>query len=840
MAAPVLVSSHTAYRGALTIAGDGGLVDLGFMLLAVGSSDPTSWSITLTSGTSGHWTTPTDGTFPTPTSTGDTADLNGGPYVFDVTATNADGTSNTCVLTINIRADTYTISSPADWTAARGSANSTTLCGKTAEIARACTGFVSASLVVADHNTSESGTGYHTITNEDNDYPADVLRVRVMNSARVKLVGLKTITTRAQTGGHYHIENTSGLTSNLIEINDALIRGPVGEVENTRNGIYIYPGITGEYTIRNVDMQWVSNGFAASPNGTLKIYGGKIRYFTSNGVQTNTPDLTIHDLIIMSPMRDTSNAVSPGQDHVDYIQLSDSATVDHDIQRLWLVHADGDATCTFQSGTLVQSGVIKNVVMTSAALDAYGPMVNRGNGLDMSCITSINQVAFPNLTTTATAWGDKYTAAGSGGGEPWVRFVGTHTSVTASRIWAGDNVGGTLTGVTLGDGVLEWRRYTSGGVQTAYDPSTVFQDYAALSTIDYTSADTDGIIAALQAALSPSTTGAAKLSDNSYSTALYPDGGWNLGLPYATKYTLTPSVSEVEEDGSAIITANLLDEDDVSAVRGVDLVITLTEGGASGNTGTYQITIPAGENSGQVTATDAGTGAGSWTFTATTPTDLTDPAALDVPVTGGSMALLDNFTDTNGTGLGSHTSDSGHTWTQISGTGSIQSNRLWTATNPGRFQSSWTPASADYDVEGVGERITDTSASIYVMGRYTDNNNRYWGGWSGTQWVIGKSQGGSVNGSLAVGSSGVPSVGVPFTIKLEMRGTTIKLYLNGVEECSVVDSPGVTGAGHPGLSLGGSTSTTGSHFDSISATDASTGSVSIPVLMNHYLQQGIR
>lgn len=645
---PVLIASHTAYRGALTKAGDGGVVDLGFMLLAVGSSTPASWSITLTSGTSGHWTTPTDGSFPTPTSTGDTADLNGGPYVFDVTATNADGTSNTCVLTINIRADTYTISAPSDWTAARGSANSTTLCGKTAEVARAATGFVTASLGVSQHNTFATNTSYHVITNEDNEYPATMFRIALGDSAYVKLNNLYTTADRSASNGHYHIANSfngSDVTT-MIEINDALIRGPVGEVENTENGIYIYYTLQGEFTVRRADMEWVTNGFAASP-GTLKIYDSKVRYFTSNGIQTDTNNLTIHDTIIMSPMRDTSNNVSPGQDHVDFIQFSDNASISHDIQRLWLVQADGTASCTTQSGTLVQGpGVLKNIVSVTANANAYSPMINRGDNLAVACLTSINQTVFPGMSSTASAWGDKYTAAGAGGGEPWVRFVNSHTSVTIERVWVGNSVGGTLTGVTLGDGILEWYRYSmgGGGLQAAYDPSLVFQDYAALSTIDYESTDTDAIIAAIKAALSPDPTGPAKLSDNSYSTALYPDGGWNLALPYATKYTLSSSAGTISEDGSVTITASLLDEDDVAAVRGVDVVITLTEGGTAGNTGTYEITILAGETSGQVIATDAGTGTGSWTFTGTSPADLTDPAALSVTIGASTSPTLQVLT----------------------------------------------------------------------------------------------------------------------------------------------------------------------------------------------------
>src|SRR6185369_17647234 len=100
MAAPVL-QAHTMRRGALTrqTCGEGPLAQF----MVVSGTGITSWSITQTGGTAGHWNTSgaiqTGGSSPTPTSTGDTADLNGGPYTFNVTATNASGVSNTAVLT---------------------------------------------------------------------------------------------------------------------------------------------------------------------------------------------------------------------------------------------------------------------------------------------------------------------------------------------------------------------------------------------------------------------------------------------------------------------------------------------------------------------------------------------------------------------------------------------------------------------------------------------------------------------------------------------------------------------------------------------------------------------
>lgn len=182
------------------------------------------------------------------------------------------------------------------------------------------------------------------------------------------------------------------------------------------------------------------------------------------------------------------------------------------------------------------------------------------------------------------------------------------------------------------------------------------------------------------------------------------------------------------------------------------------------------------------------------------------------------MALLANFTATDGTVLTDYTSDSGHTFSNLSGSGAIASNRLYGVSNPSRFVSDWVPATADYDVTGVGRRVTATSATFYVMGRVVDVSNRYYAGWNGSAWIIGKVASGSTS-TIGTGTTIVPTVGQDYTLKLEMRGDQLKLYVDGVQDVSVTDAS-LTAKGSAGMSLGGSTSTTGSHFDSISATDA--------------------
>jgi predicted heme/steroid binding protein len=138
------------------------------------------------------------------------------------------------------------------------------------------------------------------------------------------------------------------------------------------------------------------------------------------------------------------------------------------------------------------------------------------------------------------------------------------------------------------------------------------------------------------------------------------------------------------------------------------------------------------------------------------------------------------------------------------------------------FYASGAPNSADYDVEadivaaqtpanraGIAGRITPAGDHYRVS--YSIGNGQY-----ELQRVVGGTmtllQSASWNGMLDGGRD---------TVKLQMRGNSIKVFVDGVERMSVIDSD-ISEAGHAGISTGiySNTSTWGLHIDNFSATNA--------------------
>jgi lysophospholipase L1-like esterase len=185
----------------------------------------------------------------------------------------------------------------------------------------------------------------------------------------------------------------------------------------------------------------------------------------------------------------------------------------------------------------------------------------------------------------------------------------------------------------------------------------------------------------------------------------------------------------------------------------------------------------------------------------------------------------DTFTDTAGTLLPAHTGETGATWTQHAnwtGVASISSaNRLYYSSAGNTvavYYASGTPASADYDVQATIRRLSSVSQEIGVMGRAaTAANDWYWARYSHAngRWElwVGLSMAGTYTQAL--------SDDTDYVLKLEMRGTAIKVYVDGVERISITDST-YTSAGRAAVFFGATSSgdTTGYHLDSFSATDA--------------------
>lgn len=188
----------------------------------------------------------------------------------------------------------------------------------------------------------------------------------------------------------------------------------------------------------------------------------------------------------------------------------------------------------------------------------------------------------------------------------------------------------------------------------------------------------------------------------------------------------------------------------------------------------------------------------------------------------GSTFMADTFTDTDSTAIVDHTGETAATWTiQAQHPLSnyiITSNRLRTSDGvTGCVYASGIPVSADYSVTalvyqagssilgmGPAGRIS-TSANTMYAARYVSAS----GEWQLLRMVSGTA---SVLGQFAATTSNT----VTYTVKLEMVGSSIKVYLNGSEIISVTDTqiPSAGRAGVRGVSQSG-----GHHIASISATN---------------------
>lgn len=191
--------------------------------------------------------------------------------------------------------------------------------------------------------------------------------------------------------------------------------------------------------------------------------------------------------------------------------------------------------------------------------------------------------------------------------------------------------------------------------------------------------------------------------------------------------------------------------------------------------------------------------------------------------------LNDTFTEASGAPLlDAHVGETGATWTKHpnAGTGTVTVpsaiDRARGATSGGMllYTASGSPAGANYDVDATFVFVTDTTAAMGVVGRATasgqtdhylawyDQNVDQWELWAivaGTATLLGTHA-----QTLSAGT---------YALKLEMRGTAIKVYIDGVLRISVNDSS-ISAAGKAGLRARGSaTNTTGLHIDAMSATD---------------------
>lgn len=680
MAAPTL-QAHTMRRGNETKLGSGGVPLAQFMVVSDGGAAITSWAFTQTAGATGHWTMTTTaaGTSPRPSSTGVAALLAGGPYVWNVTATNADGTSNTAVLTINIAANTITVStkdeiSGSGVTGLRYPATLAALGGKTVEIARG-------SYAAFDGN---GGTTYNVSSFSPSIQKANTHTGRFSITSEDRTEGKRSKLGRLTLGGCQRVDifdldfegyllPQSGSSSNqgtamlVVQYVDALtgmcddltfdnlrFYAPAGTTPNQwRSALQIAGQSRTPFakhtniSITNCTFERVLDGLVISNSDDISVGtatpgrdGVSVDSFSSNAIYVSgysCSRVKIRNSVVVRPF---ANPASP-TDHRDSIQIGSRVAPgadynDNAVEYCYFVMANGDTGCqgipycddVAYSGS-VTGNTQNNFRMRNNFTDAVanqGGRIDGGSGVDVLYYTMVRGYSTPEAN------------ASDGVGIP---LVGMSSVVNVSGIYAKSIVNGrTPTVITRfpsfdADNCVLSQKATmpaqpvwTEAERVAFMAGT-FQEPGRV--IDYASLSAWEIADEIDIAYRPLALGFARNADGTYDGYLFPDGTRNDGSVYGavggpTAYTLTSPQTTVEV-GVAITLNVLLDAP--AEAGGVDFTW-----GVSGVTGSFSeavTTIAEGNVAGSVIFTP--TSAGTATFTAPDDAGLPNPTSVVVTVT---------------------------------------------------------------------------------------------------------------------------------------------------------------------------------------------------------------
>jgi len=220
----------------------------------------------------------------------------------------------------------------------------------------------------------------------------------------------------------------------------------------------------------------------------------------------------------------------------------------------------------------------------------------------------------------------------------------------------------------------------------------------------------------------------------------------------------------------------------------------------------------------------------------------TGNVALDYLQVGQRSATVvrDTFTGTAGAALQTRSADIGGSWTKRAQSGATDDAALTAAgrvrksgssTYAALYTSSAVPTGADYAVSADIETVTAFAEDrIGVVGRMDPADT------AGTFYLARYEQASATYALFRVVANTYTSLGgwpAPVTgpsthrLSLDMKGTTIRMLVDGTERLSVIDG-GITGAGRAGIALGFAyttaqlrttvTDTTGMHLDNFETT----------------------
>jgi uncharacterized repeat protein (TIGR01451 family) len=476
-----------------------------------------------------------------------------------------------------------------------------------------------------------------------------------------------------------------------------------------------------------------------------------------------------------------------------------------------------------------------------------------------------NATATNNATLTSPAAG--FTMAGdiTAPATGTVAYTdGYYTSPSVSVSFTGGTDGGS--GVNAGSGLLQRAEATlAGGTCGAYgefatvtggaNPTSPFTDTGVASgkcyQYRYLISDNVGNQATYTSA------GVAKIDSTppaiTRAVAAKTDGSSPGTIRQGGDYYVYAQVTDAYS-GVSTVTANASSFD--TGVTAASLSATggpWTVGGQSYNYRSATLTANTGLTTGAshsytISATDPAnntTGATSFSATIETYSSLiTGTSGLVSYWRLGDGAISgDEFTDTAGTVLSTHTGAIGASWTSVSGQARTAvitpAGRLRKETGIGaaQYYASATPSSANYlvqsDVRGASGLATDVigvvgrqdisgTGQTYYMARYVVDSGR---------WELAK----LVGGTLTLIGMGTGTgyytqnltIGTTYRLGLQMNGTAISLLVDGVSRITATDSS-ISAAGRGGVRLGTSTSTAqvsdsaGLHLDDFRITSLTT------------------
>ncbi len=186
--------------------------------------------------------------------------------------------------------------------------------------------------------------------------------------------------------------------------------------------------------------------------------------------------------------------------------------------------------------------------------------------------------------------------------------------------------------------------------------------------------------------------------------------------------------------------------------------------------------------------------------------------------------VQDAMTGTNWSDLHLHTGAVGATWTRHTTTSTsrwyIFDNKVHCGI-PGIIYASGTPASADYSVECDYTRYTNTAA-ISIAGRISTSAATFYYVYELFGEIVLAKQINGVITSFGFDVTGLMVNGQTYRLKLEMIGSAIKVYVDGIQKISATDGD-ITSAGKAGVrSPSSNDAGTGKHIDNFLAYDTST------------------